>query len=518
VEKMKLYILIIITILSISSCSDYIDDAFQNPNAPTVVKPEEVLPSVIANIARGYQFDSRFLGRYVQNWALTTPGVTWDRMGYDPNSDNGGEKWRSHYWTSGLNVLTMIKQGEEEGKIEFAGAGNAIMAHGWLTLTDYHGDAILDDAFNTSLLIFKYNSQEEIYKKVLELADLSISQLDQAIAKGSPSPEFVLGDQWMNKGDLLKWKKYAQGIKAKVFHRYSLKSTYKPAEVIKAVDAALSSANDDILINFENNARSTASANFFGPVRQNMQAYRPSDLIIRYMDGTVLGPTVIDPRMAFIFKPSTDGKFRGIKNILGEATSVPAAQKTNNFFGFPVTSAPVGGIDTASRTFFKNTAPYPIMTYAELQFIKAEAAFKAGDLPLAHEAYKKGIQGSFDMFSKHFTGYTNFIPGATASYIDKVAGLPSSLTLSKIMIQKYIALWGWGFEETWVDLRRFKYSPDIYPKWEFPASIYPDNLGKPVQRVRPRFNSEYLWNLEALKKVGGDKADYHTYEMWFSQN
>jgi hypothetical protein len=517
---MKKYILYLFAILGLCSCSDYIDEAFKNPNNPTVVNPEEVLPSVIANIARGYQFDSRFLGRYIQNWSLaSTSGGTWDRMGYDPGLDNGGEKWRSHYFTSGLNVLNMIKQGEESGKIEFAGAGNALMAHGWLTLTDYHGDVILKEAFNTSLLTFEYSPQEDVYKKVIELADLSISQFDQAISKGSASPEFVIGDAWFNKGDLVKWRKYAQGIKAKALHRYSLKSTYKPADVIKAVDAALSSANDDIMISFENNAKSSTSANFYGPIRQNMHAYRPSDLLIRYLDGTVLGPTVIDPRMSYIFKPSTDGKFRGIKINNVEGTSVPAAQKTFNFYGFQVLTAPTNGIiDTGARTFFKNTALFPIMTYSELQFIKAEAAFRSSDFNLANEAYKKGIQGSFDMYSKYYTGYSNFIPGAAASYIDKVAGQPSSLTLSKIMVQKYIALWGWGFEETWVDLRRYKYSPNVYPTWELPTALYPDNVSKPVQRVRPRYNSEYLWNLEALKKIGGDKADYHTYEMWFSQN
>jgi hypothetical protein len=513
-KKLLIYIFIC---LSINSCSDYIDDAFLNPNNPTLVKPEEVLPAVMANIARGYQFDARFLSRYTQNWSLTTPGTSWDRMGYDPASDNAGEKWRTHYYTSGLNVLTMIKQGEESGKIEFSGAGNALMAHGWLTLTDYHGDVILSEAFNTSALTFKYDGQEAVYKKVIELADLAVKQLDQAIAKGAASPEFITADAWFNKGDLLKWKKYAQGIKAKALHRYSLKADYKPQEVIKAVDAALSSADDDQLIRFENNPRSTTSANFYGPIRQNLQAYRASDLIIRYMDGTANGG-VIDPRMAYIFKPSTDGKFRGVKINIGESTSTLAAARTMNFYGFAVTTAPTGGIDTSARTYFKNTAPFPIMTYSELQFIKAEAAFRANDRALALESLRKAIQGNFDMFSKHYTGYKNFTQAEVTSFINSVVGTAAELNLTKIMVQKYVALWGWGFEETWVDMRRYKYNTTIYPTFEVPPTLYPDNVGKLVQRVRPRYNSEYLWNLEALKSVGAEKSDYHTVDMWFSQN
>jgi hypothetical protein len=509
-------LLIFIVVLSSFGCSDYIDEAFLNPNASTTAKPETVLPAIQANVARGYQFDSRFLGRYVHYWTLTTAGGTWDRMGYDPGSDNGGEKWRSHYWTSGFNVLNMITDAEKDGQMDFAGAGHAIMAHGWLTLTDYHGEVILNEAFNTSALTFKFDPQEQVYQKVIKECDLALEKLNKAKEKGA-SETFKKADIWMNKGNLDLWIKYVSGIRAKTLHRYSLKSTYKPDDVIKAVDAALASEDDDIMINFENNAISTTSANFFGPIRQNLQAYRASDMIIRYMDGTVFTGAV-DPRMAYIFKPSTDNRFRGIRVASGEATSVPAAQRTSNFFGFVATLAPAMGIDTAARTYFKNRSPFPIMTYAELQFIKAEAAFIKGDKVTALAAYKNGIRGNINALNKHFTGYVPMTPARVDEFINKVSPANSAdLTLSTIMMQKFVALWGYGFEETWVDMRRYQYSPDIYATFQFPLTTYPDNGGLPVQRVRPRFNSEYLWNANELTTIGANNPNYHTLPMWFSQ-
>ena len=510
----KLFIFIVL--LSTLSCSDYVDDAFLNPNAKTTAEPGEVLAAVQANIARGYQFDSRFLGRYIQNWTVTGAAGNWDRMGYDANSDGGGEKWRSHYWTSGFNVLNMIRDGEAAGKIEYAGVGNAIMAHGWLTLTDYHGEVILKEAFNTSALTFKFDPQEDVYKKVIELCDLSITQLTQAIAKGAPSADFVKADEWMNKGDLQKWLKYAHGIKAKTLHRYSLKSNYKPDDVITSVNRALASHVDDVMINFENNIANTVSANFYGPLRNNFATYRATDLIIRYMDGTIF-PGAVDPRLAYIFRPSTDGRFRGLRVSIGEPTSVPAAQRTNNFFGFPVTAAPLLGVDTLARTYFKNRSPFPVMTYAELQFIKAEAAFIKGDKPTALDAYRKGIRGSMDALTLHFTGYKAMTTAEVTAFINQVAPANAgALTLSEIMIQKYVALWGYGFEETWVDLRRYAYSQEVYPTFEFPPIFFADNGGLPVQRVRPRFNSEYVWNFTELQRIGADKANYHTVPVWFS--
>jgi len=92
------------------------------------------------------------------------------------------------------------------------------------------------------------------------------------------------------------------------------------------------------------------------------------------------------------------------------------------------------------------------------------------------------------------------------------------------MGQKYIALWGWGWVETWVDLRRYHYTDidplttqQVYKGFTLPASFFANNLNKPAYRFRPRFNSEYVWNLEALKTLGGDLPDYHTYECWFSK-
>lgn len=66
-------------------------------------------------------------------------------------------------------------------------------------------------------------------------------------------------------------------------------------------------------------------------------------------------------------------------------------------------------------------------------------------------------------------------------------------------------------------MRRHQYSADVYTGFTLPTSLFPDNSGKPAQRVRPRYNSEYVWNLPSLQKFGADKPEYHTVEMWFSQ-
>jgi hypothetical protein len=92
------------------------------------------------------------------------------------------------------------------------------------------------------------------------------------------------------------------------------------------------------------------------------------------------------------------------------------------------------------------------------------------------------------------------------------------------MLQKYISLWGWGFFETWVDMRRYHYldsdplgSGTVYLGFNIPSTLAGENLGKLVYRARPRFNSEYVWNRDELLRIGAFNVDYHTYEPWFSK-
>ena len=72
-------------------------------------------------------------------------------------------------------------------------------------------------------------------------------------------------------------------------------------------------------------------------------------------------------------------------------------------------------------------------------------------------------------------------------------------------------------------MRRFHYSDSydgmpVYRDFVVPSGfdLFPDNGGKLVYRMRPRFNSEYVWNINELTRIGATTNDYHTKEMWFS--
>ena len=173
-----------------------------------------------------------------------------------------------------------------------------------------------------------------------------------------------------------------------------------------------------------------------------------------------------------------------------------------------------------------------MMTASEMQFIIAEAAWRKGDKPAALAAYINGISLNFDMltttYNQNIPAGQAITPATKAAYLANSSVVPASannLTLTHIMLQKYIALFGWGTQETWTDMRKFHYTDldpvtgaQVYANLTVPSgsNLISTNNGKLVYRCRPRFNSEYLYNIPELSRLGALNPDYNTYECWFS--
>jgi hypothetical protein len=169
------------------------------------------------------------------------------------------------------------------------------------------------------------------------------------------------------------------------------------------------------------------------------------------------------------------------------------------------------------------------MTYPELQFVKAEAAFRKGDKTTALTAYSNGVSAAIDFASTNYAGattwgtVTSITAGEKTAYLAGVVpASETNLRMSAIMCQKYIHLYAWGCPETWLDMRRFHYT-DIYgteTTQVYNGYVQPplaaENNGKVIYRMRPRYNSEYVWNSAALDSIGGLKTDYHTKIHWLA--
>ncbi|MEO7311447.1 MAG: SusD/RagB family nutrient-binding outer membrane lipoprotein [Chitinophagaceae bacterium] len=524
------------------SCTKKIDEAYQSPNADVKVPVENLLPPIIASMAanaagHGPLNDSRYVSLLTQNFSYYTTGVAgifeYEQMGYRPSSDNAGSLWRMHYYDLGQNLQKMIQWGVEDKKWDYVGIGYAILAWSWLQLTDYHGDVILDDAFNTNLLTFKYNTQPEVYAFARQQAITALDYLSKT-GDGVNATNLAISDNYLYKGDLNKWKKFAYAVLARSYNHLSNKAEYKPDSVIYYCNKSLADNNDNAYVKFASTGIS-GNSNFYGPFRGNVGGYRQGAFIADLMSGA---PNtgfagVADPRAIYMLRLNPNATFKGGTPNKG-LTLLTTNDRPENFWGgtSATTSAPPN--DANCRYIFRNNADVPVITAAEVQFMKAEAAFKKGDKATALAAYTLGISLNFDMLSGNYA--TNIPVGKEITPVTKAAYLAnplvvpvasSGLTITQIMLQKYIALFGHGVIETWVDMRRYHYNADIdaataapvYKNFTPPSGsdLYVDNGGKLAYRFRPRFNSEYVWNINELGRIGADKNDYQTLECWFSK-
>jgi Starch-binding associating with outer membrane len=540
----KILVLIVIIATINASCKKYLDDAYKNPNLPTYSQPESVLQSCISSMHRGIAFDARATGFYTRNFSSLSGFYAPERHGYVPGSDAYGDMWRTHYWNMGYNIIDMIDSGKVSGKLDYVAAAYALNAWSWVTTADYHGELPVIQAFEKGRLRFDYDDQKVAYDYAMRYCDSSLKYW--GLAAGMSAPTLAIGDQYFFNGDQNKWRKFVNGMKARIYHRYQKKSTYLTKEVdsvIKYAALAMQNTNDDASVKFNLALAPIESRNFFGPVRNNIGLFRMSKFMNDLMVGTPAVPgqafnhIVNDPRIRYIHRPSPDGIYRGIATYTyADLPNAPVDQRVPSLWGrIAETAAPGLGVDTGARTFFRNDAPSMMMTYSEMQFLLAEAYYLKGQTANAYTAYLNGINGHFDMLNTHYFGYLNTLgtnspatmtkvtisAADRAAYLANTAFCPGAvnLTLKYIMCQKYIALWGWGFVENWVDMRRYNYDDvNIYPGFVGGTStqLYPDNGGKLAERVRPRFNSENLWNVDPLNAIGGFNQDYHTKKCWFS--
>lgn len=565
----------VISFFVMSSCTKKLDEAYPNPNASIKQPVELILPSVIGSIvgsssaagsAFGLANDGLLIGRYIQFWgtysasssamSLTTSTASnYDRMaGTLGASDLLGSMWGAHYYSMGQNVNRIIEWGSEEQKWDFVGAAWALRAWSLLETTNQYGEIILRQAFNTSLEQFNYEDQSEVYDSVRATCFRALSFLNMTGGNMNPT-NFTNSDFYFNKGDLNKWKKFVYGILARSYAYIQHKHSSYPDSVIKYASLSCANNNDNIICTFQATGI-TGTSNFYGSARGNVNTntfgIRQTSFIANLMNGTNPGAFTgaADPRRPYLLRENRLGTYTGLPSPWIGINSMPFNEEPQSFVGtyatysstapYPAAPATAGGYASPEqgRYIFRDAAPWPVMTASEMQFLIAEANVRKNGFvgnAAALAAYTNAISLNFDMltslYNTNVPAAMQITPAAKAAYLANPAVVPTSpsgLNLTMIMLQKYIAMYGWGIQVTWADMRRYHYTDldpatgaQVYAGFTPPSGtfLHASNNGKLVYRCRPRYNSEYLYNIPALSAVGAYPVnnDYHTKETWFSK-
>lgn len=415
-----------------AGCTKDFDEINTNPNAPTAVNSGLLLPQIQRDMMNALLGETWGIGNIVIQHTAKNQFVNEDR--YLWGELNG--IWNNVY-DNNRDLKIILQQSEASGENNYKAV--ALIMKSWMfsLATDAYGDIPYSEAINAKegQNYPKYDTQEEIYNGIL-------SDLKSANDLLGTSSEALAGDV-IFKGDKAKWKKLSNSLRIRALMRISRKrdvsvelraivenpTTYPIFEGVadNAVYSYAASAPDQFPL--------------FSSRIGSFNEFRASKTLLDTLK------TLNDPRMKIFFRGTPDTEtsanpvFAGIPNGLNDVDAL-------QYNGGPQFQSRIGSTfyEGATSSSGLSIAKGIIMTYAELQFLLAEATEKgllSGD---AKTYYENGVNASFQFYGL----------STPADYLNRLETTYTGTQqekLSKIGFQKWVSLYFQGLE-AWFDWRR----------------------------------------------------------------
>jgi hypothetical protein len=408
----------------LSSCSEKVmDEINQNKNNPADVAARFLIPQVIT--ASAFSVTGSDYAFYASVYMESQAGVggqmfnaeTRNAEPYSASTYNNS--WNSTY-TNLLNLRTAIAKcsegGTEAGNFQTLGVAQILTAYNLAIQTDLMGDIPWTE-FGFPGVIFqpKIDKQEAIYKEVMNFLDQAILNL------AKPTTFASLGsNDLLYKGDSNAWIKFAYGLKARYKMRLSLKAP-KYQEVIDDLDKSFAKADEQAAYKFNG----STSFNPFFRMNRDRQGVLASSQSLH--DKLVARS---DPRDAKYFAKNPS-------NGTGVLEFAPNGRPENILGRYGISG------------LLSPTAPVHLFSFHELQFLKAEAYARLGNVALAETALKAGIAAAFVKVGLTTTA-------ADSYYTANVKALFVANPAKEIVLQKYLSFYEDEAVESYSDYRRLR--------------------------------------------------------------
>ncbi len=501
-------IFILAAMFTAVACDKDFEEVNTNPNVPTTVTPDLLLAGVIRNTVNDQVGEAWGIGNIVVQHTAKIQFVNEDR--YLWNERNG--VWNSVF-NNMRNVQNIITIAENAQPVQNNYLGIALIMKSWMfsVATDAYGDIPYSEASLGKLesnYIPKYDNQESIYAGIL-------SDLSRANELLGTSAESVSGDLIFG-GSVTKWKKFANSLRLRYLMRISNKQN---------VSAQMQAIVDNPAANpiFESNGDNAALVYQASAPNQwplytarvgSFDEFRLSKTLGDYL------VSIDDPRLKVFGRPTeksvVDGspKIEGIPNGLEDTQALSYNGGPQNVSRVGLTFACLVCADANQSAPVANASRGLIMTYAELQFILAEARernlISTGN---AETFYLNGINANMEYYESIVPATYGIDLTLPADYFTQSSVAYTGTTnerLNKIGTQKWIALFFNGLE-AWFDWRRTGF-PVLTPG----ASNLNDDL-IPVRYIYPQ--SEQSLNAanrsEAVSRQGDDTINT---PVWWDKN
>lgn len=450
----KLLSLAVATSLSLTSCKKYLEDDVVSPNDPENTTAALLLANMeVATFATYGGQLARQNEVLIQRMAGTSAGSqSVDIANYSFTEISNQNEWDVIY-TGVIANGRIILEEYGSGSPRYSGIAKVLMAMNFGIATDLWGDIPFSEAgFGLSNLEPAYESQETVIAGIQSLLDQAIVELAEPDANNVYLPT---GDDYIFGGDAALWTKTAYLLKARYANRLSKRDPSGSAtDALNALTNAISDPSEDCNMIFFDAGNSLNQ--WFAYEGQRGGYIRAG---ATFVDTLI---SIADPRLPVFFDEDGDGGYSG--------TPYDDVDVTNTSWVGPY--------------YASATSPIPLASYVEALFISAEANLRAGNTGPAATAHNDAVAASI----LQVTGASD--PVYEALYASETG---ATITLEKIMFQKYIALFLQA--EGYSDWRRTGI-PTLTPNPNAGITSIPRRLPTPQQERLYNSNATVVGDLE----------------------
>lgn len=451
-----------------SNCKKF-EDFQENPNNPTIADPSLVLPSLELTAFSTISSDAALASRYL----VYTQGAS--------NAQYYGWQRSSMNYASIARVIKMEQEAARTDKSNYRYIGKFLKNYFIINMTQTFGDipysqmmqSIENENFTDSSATRPvYDKQQDVYLAVLN---------DLKIASDSLSTDqVVISGDLIYDGDVQKWKKLINSFTLRVLMNLSKKEADASLNIKQRFNEIVSNPTKYPI--FESND-DNGKLSYYNITGNQYPFFNNNSMKTDfYLDSSFVAilKELKDPRLFAFGKPAP-------------ASPLPA----NNFNAYDglIGSAPLDyntgkrGDGKASQindryAYEAINEPSVLMSYAELQFILAEAAVRGWINEDAEDFYKNGIEASMQ-----FSNFKNAYSSADIqNYVDATeVALQTGNEIQQIITQKYISMFmntGWVpfYEQRRTGFPTFDVSGSgilnggVVPKrWMYPNDEYINN-------------------------------------------
>lgn len=415
-------------------CTNDFDEINSNPNSPVTTQPNLLLPGIQRDMMNSVLGEAWGVGNIVIQHTAKNQFVNEDRYLWGEMNSI----WNAVY-DNMRDVNNIIIQAEQDNLPNYHGV--ALVMKSWMfsLATDAYGDIPYSQAMDGKEGIFfpQYDSQELIYAGILQDLETANTLLNGAL---NVSGDLIYG------GNVSNWRKLANSLTVRYLMRISDR-----VDVSGDLDRIINNPDEyPLFTSNEDHAVYTyqsAAPNQFPLFTTRIGSFNEFRASKTLMDKLL---EMNDPRYQIFFRPTPatettaskdDDKYVGIPNGLDDVSAL-------TYNGGPEFQSRIGNLfyEEANTSKGIQVAKGIIMTYAELQFLMAEAIEKGLITGDAESHYLNAINASFNFYG--IEADQDYFNQTTVAYTGTIEE-----KLAKIATQKWISFFYQGME-AWFDWRR----------------------------------------------------------------